>query len=570
MMLTLLNNRYRILRTLGDGGFGETYLAEDTQMPSGRRCVIKQLKPVKNNPQIYQLVQERFQREAAILEELGEKSVQIPKLYAYFSEAGQFYLVQEWIEGQTLTHKVQQEGVLSESAVKELLISLLPVLDYVHSKRIVHRDIKPDNIILRASDSKPVLIDFGAVKETMGTVVTLSGNRSHSIVIGTPGFMPSEQTAGRPVYSSDLYSLGLTAVYLLTGKFPQELQSDPQTGEILWRRYALSVSPTFAAVLDNAIQFHPRDRYSTAREMLDALRTGVTPIAPISSPQPTVASPPPVGASYQPPAVISHDPITTSPATATSSAASGLKDWQKAVITGSVVGAFVVAALVFTRPQTAPSSQPEPQQTRAKEQSSPQEETTPQQPSPEASPSPTQINEQSVQPPASSPPVLAQTPVPSQSQFSPSAPSISQQEVDLLSQNVPPSPSISKQEAVNLIQKWLQAKQVIFAPPYNRQSAADLTTGEKYSKTAGQDGSIDWLEKNKAYYKYGLQKIDSVGQFISKGNQATIEVRVTEEQTLYINGEIDRDRTGSGTLTVVYKLQFVEGRWKIASSQDAN
>ncbi len=547
MMLTLLNNRYRVLRTLGDGGFGETYLAEDTQMPSGRRCVIKQLKPVKNNPQIYQLVQERFQREAAILEELGEKSVQIPKLYAYFSEAGQFYLVQEWIEGQTLTHKVQQEGVLSESAVKELLISLLPVLDYVHSKRIVHRDIKPDNIILRASDSKPVLIDFGAVKETMGTVVTLSGNRSHSIVIGTPGFMPSEQTAGRPVYSSDLYSLGLTAVYLLTGKLPQELQSDPQMGELLWRRYALSVSPTFAAVLDNAIQFHPRDRYSTAREMLDALRTGVTPIAPISSPQPTVASPPPVGAFYQPPAVISHDPITTSPATATSSAASGLKDWQKAVITGSVVGAFVVAALVFTRPQTAPSSQPEPEQTTAKEQSSPQQQTTAQQPSPEASPSPTQINEQSVQPPASSSSVSAKSPVPSQSQFSPSAPSISQQ------------------EAVDVIQQWQEAKAVIFAPPFDRQRGAELLTGKAYSDNLGANGSLDWLQNNNAYYTYSVQKIEQVEQFVTSGNQATIDIVITEERTLYKDGKVVRDgNTSLDTRLVRYSLQSENGRWKIA------
>ncbi len=366
-------------------------------------------------------------------------------------------------------------------------------------------------------------------------------------MIGTPGFMPSEQTAGRPVYSSDLYSLGLTAVYLLTGKFPQELQSDPQTGEILWRRYALSVSPTFAAVLDNAIQFHPRERYSTAREMLDALRTGVTPIAPISSPQPTVASPPPVGASYQPPAVISHDPITTSPATATSSAASGLKDWQKAVITGSVVGAFVVAALVFTRPQTAPSSQPEPEQTTAKEQSSPQQQTTAQQPSPEASPSPTQINEQSVQPPASSSSVSAKSPVPSQSQFSPSAPSISQQ------------------EAVDVIQQWQEAKAVIFAPPFDRQRGAELLTGKAYSDNLGATGSLDWLLNNNAYYTYSVQKIEQVEQFVTSGNQATIDIVITEERTLYKDGKVVRDgNTSLDTRLVRYSLQSENGRWKIA------
>lgn len=211
-MSLLSNNRYRIIRSLGGGGFGETFLAEDTQMPSHRLCVIKQLKPIQNNPQIYQLVQQRFQREAAILEELGDNSNQIPRLYAYFSENGLFYLVQEYIEGQTLTSKLREQGLMSESAVKEILISILPVLEYVHSKGIVHRDIKPDNILIRHTDNKPVLIDFGAVKETVGTVMSPSGNSAKSIVIGTPGFMASEQSIGRPMFASDIYSLGLTAM----------------------------------------------------------------------------------------------------------------------------------------------------------------------------------------------------------------------------------------------------------------------------------------------------------------------------------------------------------------------
>ncbi len=214
MKPTLLNNRYKFIRGLGAGGFGETFLAEDTQTPSGRRCVIKQLKPVGDNSQVHQLVQERFKREAAILEELGDGSNQIPYLYASFIEDEQFYLVQEWIQGQTLRNKLEQEGSFSESSVRQILLNILPVLEYVHSKHIVYRDIKPENIILRFSDGKPVLIDFGAVKETVGTVMTVSAHSSRSIVIGTPGFMPNEQSAGRPVYSSDLYSLGLTALTL--------------------------------------------------------------------------------------------------------------------------------------------------------------------------------------------------------------------------------------------------------------------------------------------------------------------------------------------------------------------
>lgn len=348
MLQTLLNNRYRIIRSLGAGGFGETYLAEDTQMPSGRRCVIKQLKPITNDPQTYQLIKERFQREAAILEELGAAHSQIPSLYAYFEADGQFYLVQEWIEGVTLASQIEQDGKLSESSVKEILIGILPVLDYIHSKRIVHRDIKPENIILRAFDGKPVLIDFGAVRETMGTIVTSKGHTSQSIVIGTPGFMPSEQSAGRPVYASDIYSLGLTAIYLLTGKIPQELETDPRSGEILWRRYALSVTPTFSAILDKAIQSYPRDRYSTPKEMLEALYSSTLPITP------TVASAPPAEAFYPQPTVISalpagyQQPVYPQPVPVSNS---GLGDWQKAAIVGGIIGSCVVAGLFFTRPQ---------------------------------------------------------------------------------------------------------------------------------------------------------------------------------------------------------------------------
>lgn len=272
MTPTLLNNRYRVLQPLGAGGFGNTFLAEDTYMPSGRKCVIKQLKPVTNDPKTYKMVQDRFQREAAVLEDLGEGSNQIPNLFAYFSEAGQFYLVQEYIEGETLTKKLEKQGIQSESEVKRILISLLPVLDYIHNRHIVHRDIKPDNVIVRKRDNLPVLIDFGAVKEAMNTVVNDPHNSAPSMVIGTPGFMPSEQAGGRPTFASDLYSLGLTAVFLLTGKMPQELETDSRTGEFIWRRHAPNLNSNLAMVLDRAIRFHPRDRFSSAREMLDAMQ----------------------------------------------------------------------------------------------------------------------------------------------------------------------------------------------------------------------------------------------------------------------------------------------------------
>ncbi|MEG4283509.1 ABC transporter substrate-binding protein [Microcoleus sp. A006_D1] len=267
----LLNNRYRVIDKLGEGGFGLTLLAEDTQMPSHRCCVIKQLKPQTDNPDIDQSVRERFSQEAAVLEKLGEGHSQIPKLYGHFEENGLFFLALEWINGETLNNRVKVAGKMSEEQVKEIIASLLRVLDYIHGKQIIHRDVKPQNILLRKSDDEPVLIDFGVVKETINQAVTTGGN-DVTISIGTPQFMSPEQAGGRPEYSSDLYSLGLTAIYLLTGKWPQELETDPQTREMLWQNYASKVSVRFAAVLDKAIRFHPRTRFATAKEMLAALQ----------------------------------------------------------------------------------------------------------------------------------------------------------------------------------------------------------------------------------------------------------------------------------------------------------
>ena len=299
----LLNNRFQILEQLGRGGFGETFLTEDTHMPSRRRCVVKQFKPNLENQQSYAVALEQFKREATVLEQLGESHDQIPRLHGSFEEEGQFYLVQEWIEGQTLSEKVLAEGALPEETVQQLLHDLLPVLDYIHSNKIVHRDIKPENIILRDRDQKPVLIDFGSVKQTLTTVVAQTSGIPCSVAIGSGGFMAPEQVARRIVYSSDLYSLGMTAIFLLTGQLPENLENDPRTSQPLWQQYAPGVSSHLAAVIDSAIQFSPRDRYTTASEMLQALDAPGTstdsalhtPPPPSHRSQPTRVSPVPAG-----------------------------------------------------------------------------------------------------------------------------------------------------------------------------------------------------------------------------------------------------------------------------------
>ncbi|WP_299486893.1 serine/threonine-protein kinase [Acaryochloris sp. IP29b_bin.137] len=269
----LVNGRYRILKALNEGGFGKTFLAEDVQMPSRRFCVIKQLKPVLNNDRVQKIVLERFQREAAILERIGQGHPQIPGLFAYFEEAGRFNLVQEWIEGQTLTERVKTQGPLNEADVIKLLYQILNVLNYIHGHNIIHRDIKPDNIIVRNADQQPCLIDFGAVKEVMATQINAQGQPSRSIVIGTLGFMPREQAAGRPTFASDLYSLGLTAIYLLTGKFPDEFETNSTTGRLLWKQDCEHLSAPFKSLVDQLVKPHPKHRFATVAAMRTALQS---------------------------------------------------------------------------------------------------------------------------------------------------------------------------------------------------------------------------------------------------------------------------------------------------------
>ncbi|PPT05050.1 serine/threonine kinase [Geitlerinema sp. FC II] len=345
--MTLVNQRYRILHSIGRGGFGETFLVEDTHMPSSRRCVLKQLKPRTTDAKTTQLVRERFAREAATLESLGEAHPQIPTLYAYFTEGDQFYLVQEWIEGQTLTERVRSRGKLSDTEVRRLLSDLLPVLEFVHSRGIVHRDIKPDNIIVRDRDGLPVPIDFGAVRETMGTVVSSSGHPTSSIVIGTPGFMSGEQAVGRPMYSSDLYSLGLTAIFALTGKYPQEIPSDPRTGKLLWFE-DVRVEDGLKRVLDKAIEPHPRDRFATVREMSAALQ----------SPETVLQTPPPPSTEATV-AVVPRGERSTAPSTVAATTAvpdppaksSNATKLLFGAIVGGIVGGSVIATMAVRQSQ---------------------------------------------------------------------------------------------------------------------------------------------------------------------------------------------------------------------------
>ncbi|WP_414549449.1 protein kinase domain-containing protein [Anabaena sp. CCY 0017] len=267
----LLRDRYRVVKPLGQGGFGATFLAHDQALPGEPSCVIKQLRPSGTAPHILQMARELFEREAKTLGRIGNHP-QVPRLLDYFEEQEQFYLIQEYISGSTLQQEVKLNGSFSEAGVKQFLSETLPLLQYIHEQKVIHRDIKPANLIRRTQDARMVLIDFGAVKNQVSqAALNQSGQTAlTAYAIGTPGFAPPEQMAMRPVYASDIYALGVTSIYLLSGKTPKDLDYNPKTGEMMWEDL-VQVSDHLTNVLRKMLDVSVRNRYQSAEEVLRAL-----------------------------------------------------------------------------------------------------------------------------------------------------------------------------------------------------------------------------------------------------------------------------------------------------------
>lgn len=273
----LLQNKYRILKTLGKSAFSETFLGADKKLFSRRRYVIKKLRPILGNSQVEDL-RRSFYQEASILKRLSGDNPQIPRLYEYFLDGEDFYLVREWIEGLTLKQKVEKIGKLPASEVKEILASVLSFLQYIHGYGIVYRQLKPSTIILRQSpylpgkrkSCLPVPIYFGGVKELKAKADHL---RQYSLATGyQPEYIPPEQEQGKPVFASDLYSLGLTAIYLLTGKNPAEL-IDIRTKQLRWQHELPDLEIHLVRVIERAICPTVEERFISAAEMLQALNS---------------------------------------------------------------------------------------------------------------------------------------------------------------------------------------------------------------------------------------------------------------------------------------------------------
>ncbi|AFY48178.1 serine/threonine protein kinase [Nostoc sp. PCC 7524] len=272
----VVDNRYRVIRQLGQGGFGRTYLAEDTKK-SNQTCVLKEFAPQVTEKQDLQKAKELFEREANVLKKLHHP--QIPRFHASLQvKIGSrdfFFLVQDYIEGdnfdQILEQRQSQGKTFSEEEVITLIQQILPVLSYIHSLDVVHRDISPDNLIWRRGDNLPVLIDFGGVKQLPASegfwFTKLAVNHT---LLGKKGYAPEEQLRqGKVFFSSDLYSLAVTALVLLTGKEPQKLY-DSYQGVWRWGR-EINVSTKLESVLKKMLAYKPSDRYQNADQILKNL-----------------------------------------------------------------------------------------------------------------------------------------------------------------------------------------------------------------------------------------------------------------------------------------------------------
>jgi CHASE2 domain-containing sensor protein len=279
MLESLLRERYKLISVLGAGGFGQTYLAEDLASPQPYSpqpyspqpyspqpyCVVKQFKPNKAADHFLEIARRLFDTEVKTLERLG-RHPQIPAFIDFFEEAGEFYLVQEFIAGESLSDKVSAFQRFSEAEAIDLLRDVLGILAFVHSQQVIHRDIKPSNLICRQADRRIVLIDFGAVKEIQTQLQ--EEEQKFTVGIGTQGYTPSEQLAGRPRYCSDIYALGVTVIQTLTGLQPTQLLANPETGDLIWQA---PISRELRSILEKMVRYHFMQRYQSAQEVLQAL-----------------------------------------------------------------------------------------------------------------------------------------------------------------------------------------------------------------------------------------------------------------------------------------------------------
>ena len=263
----ILYNRYSVVHIEKNSNFSKVFYALDTYQNPPRNCLIKVFEPMVQKPEVAKWISKEFQKEAKRLKQLSLNNQHLPQIYTYFNEFQVYYIVRELIEGKTL--KEIQSG-FSTQEVREILIKLLSALDYLHQHKVIHQNIKPKNVISRDEDGLPMLINFGSIKQIVATY-GFYGDKQIFSANNLYGYAPPEQAIGKSLPASDLYSLGLTAVYLLTGKHPVDLAIDSHSGHFKTPETIARLDSDLAAILTRAISPNAVDRYSSAREMSHAL-----------------------------------------------------------------------------------------------------------------------------------------------------------------------------------------------------------------------------------------------------------------------------------------------------------
>jgi eukaryotic-like serine/threonine-protein kinase len=273
----LLKNRYLIADVdrdkLGAGSFGSTYLARDTRYRSfEKKVVVKHLQPP---PGQFDIALKFFQREAEVLSKLGSEHGQIPTLVDFFDEGNDFYIVQEWIDGETLSGTLKYGQRLTQKDTIDLLIEILEPLKFCHDEGTIHRDLKPANLMRRRSDGQLVIIDFGAVREVGQLTLMPNGQERPGSRIGSPGYASPEQCAmlPSPVLASDIYAVGAIGIQAMTGLPPSTIitpfEEIPRWWEVPDRSNA---TKEFTEILNKMLAFSPKARYYDASAALQALR----------------------------------------------------------------------------------------------------------------------------------------------------------------------------------------------------------------------------------------------------------------------------------------------------------
>lgn len=259
--------QYQVLRVLGKGGMGTTYLvwnpAGVSPLSSSSQGQLQVLKEMNANVAKIPKAQELFEREASTLKTL--KHPGIPKYYDFFLEVDKKYLVMELVHGLDMEKHIRRTGVAPVKQAVEWMIQTCEVLNYLHQLPvpIIHRDIKPGNLLIRNLDKRIVVLDFGAVKE----VGMPTGTR-----IGAEGYSAPEQVQGRPVTQSDLYAIGPSLIFLLTGTSPLRFyKRDDSFHQFNWDELT-QIPRRLQVVIRRVTELNPSDRYQTAKELIRALR----------------------------------------------------------------------------------------------------------------------------------------------------------------------------------------------------------------------------------------------------------------------------------------------------------